>query len=82
VGEHPDRAAFDCGVPGDDAVAEEGVGVVRGTGQRTDFQERAGVDQGVDACAGTRDALLVAFGDGLLTAGLLGQFQLLAKFGQ
>ncbi len=82
VGEHPDRAAVDHAVAGDDAVAEQGVGVVGRPGQRTDLQERTGIDQGVDARAGTRNALFVAFGDGLLTAGFFGQLQLFAKFGQ
>ena len=57
-------------------------GITRRLAQRADLQEAARVEQRVDAGAGAGDALLLALGDGLLTAGLLGQLQLLAQFGQ
>ncbi len=82
VAEHADRAAVDGGVAGDHAVAEQCVRIAGSLRQRTDLEEAAGIDQGVNARAGARNALLVPLGGGLLTTGFLGQLQLLAEFGQ
>ena len=78
----PTGPAVDGAVAGDHAVAEERVGIARSLRQRADLEEAARVDQGVNARAGTGDALLVALGDGLLPTGFLGQLQLLAELGQ
>ena len=82
VAEDTDRPAVDGAVAGDHAVAEQRVGIARRFAQRTNLKEAAGVDERIDACAGAGDALLLPLGDGLLTAGLLGQLELLAEFGQ
>ena len=82
VAEHPDGAAVDGAVPGDHAVAEQRVRISRSLGQRTDLKKAARVDQFIDPvpCAG--QTFLRPLGDGLLTTGFLGQFQLLAEFFQ
>ncbi|CFE53334.1 Uncharacterised protein [Mycobacterium tuberculosis] len=82
VREHADRPAVDEAMSGDHAVPVERVGVTGGAAQRSDLHEATRIDQLVDAGAGTRDALLVALGGGLLTAGFLGQLQAFAQLRQ
>ncbi len=82
VAENADRAAVDRAVAGDHPVAEERLGIAWRLAQRTDLEEAARVEQRVDPGAGTRNALLLPLGDGLLATGFLCQLQLFAEFGQ
>ncbi len=82
MAEHADRSSVDGAVTGDDAVAEQGVGVARCLGQRADLQEAARIEQRMNPGACGRNSLLVPAGLGLLIAGIGRQFQLLAELGQ
>src|SRR5206468_7459737 len=81
VAEHPDRAAVDGAVPGDDAVAVERARITGGLRQGPDFEEGPGIEQLVNARTGARDALLVAPRLRLLVARVAGRLELLAEFG-
>ncbi|SLE69270.1 Uncharacterised protein [Mycobacteroides abscessus subsp. massiliense] len=79
---HRDGAAVDAPQTGDHTIGVRRVGITGSAGERVEFQETALVEQRVDAGAGTRDALLVAPGDGLGITRLAGERNPLTQVGE